>query len=223
VNGGGRSEDPVGRSPTATATGAPFDPNEPAEYDRLLRQARRDAAIHGADPSLGEDALHDVLARVASGKRKPLRNARYFRVCVIYRLRDLLRRERKESPIEESFFAEDDPHALDRRLLLLGLVSVQPEGGPEEGEEDLRPRLARALEALGEDQRRAVLAKLRGWLEQRGGREGVEAFERHWGVDVGLHTGTAALASALGRRPGTVASWAHRGIRKLAGLLRSST
>lgn len=211
------------RSPTASGSGTPFDPHEPAEYDRLLRQCRRDAAVHGANPALGEDALHDVLARVASGDRRPLRDPRYFRVCVIYRLRDLLRRERKESPLEATLFAEDDRHALDRRLLVLGLVSVQPEGGPEDGEEDLRPRLARGLEALGEDQRRAVLAQLRGWLEQRGGKEGAEAFERHWGVDLGPHAGTAALACALGRRPGTVASWAHRGIRKLAGSLGSST
>lgn len=211
------------RSPAATASGATFDPLDPAEYDRLLRQSRRDAVVHGADPSLGEDALHDVLARVASGDRRPLRDPRYFRVCVIYRLRDLLRRERKESPLEATLFAEDDRHALDRRLFLLGLVSVQPESGSEEREDGLRQRFARGVKALGEDQRRAVLAQLHGWLEQRGGKEGVEAFERHWGVDLGPHTGTAALACALGRKPGTVASWAHRGIVNLAGLLRSST
>ncbi|KAB2965155.1 MAG: hypothetical protein F9K16_02595 [Thermoanaerobaculia bacterium] len=196
-----------------------FDPTDPLEYERLRRQSRRDAAAEGADPSLGEDALQDVLAQIAEGDPRPALNERVFRTCVRNRLKDGARRDRKSTSLDQRLFPEGDPTAVDRRLLLLGLIEHHSAEAPHSSEEALRSGLAQALAQLGDNYRQAVKAQILGWLEQSGGREEVEAFERHWGVALGPYSGYVSLASALGQKPATVASWAHRGMSRLALIL----
>lgn len=194
----------------------PFDPLDPAEYPGLLRRSRRDAELEGMDPSVGEDALQDVLARVAAGKELPAGHRAYFRTCVLNRIRDIARHARRAAPIDDVLFSSTDPERKSRRLLLLGALAKRPEVERERGEEELRDWLGKELAALERDQSLAVRAQIRGWLEQEGGRESVRAFERHWGVELGPHVGTAGLAIAVGKPPATVASWAHRGMKRLA-------
>lgn len=197
---------------------AAFDPFAPDQYEALRRQSRRDAVALGADPSLGEDALQTVLERALGGKSHITSNPRYFRTCVINLMREWLRRGRRLESLDEALF-EDDREATDRRLFLLGKFSLEPEEADEPREEILRRRLSGALGGLEEHHRLAVLAQIRGWIERLGGSALVKAHEESWGVDLGRHVGTAGLAVALGEKPATVASWAHRGMKRLAAKL----
>ncbi|MDI9630014.1 MAG: hypothetical protein QM311_00945 [Acidobacteriota bacterium] len=196
----------------------PFNPLDPAEYPGLQRRSRRDAELEGLDPSVGEDALQDVLLRVGNGALRLDRQhpRRYFRVCVLNRIRDIARRERRSGSIDVFIQPTTDPERKSRRLLILGLLREAPEVEKEDLEETLRLRLGAALKELGPDQNRAVRAQIRGWLENEGGRESVRAFEEYWGIDLGSYAGTAGLAVALQQKPATVASWAHRGMKAVA-------
>jgi len=177
-----------------------FDPFQPEEYERLRRQSRRDAVRLGADPSVGEDALNTVLTNVIEGNKRPLSSAKYFRIYVISRIRDRNR--------------------SDRRLFAGGPGKRADAGLDARREEALRRMLPRLLQELSEGERAAVCAKIRGGLAaSECGEEDVRAFERHWGIDLGIHNGTAKLSAATRTSPGTVASRAHRGERRLGEIL----
>lgn len=197
-----------------------FDPSDPEVYAELLRESRWIAIAHRVDPSEGQAALHEVLKRVSEGKLKPLESRGLFRVCVIYELRSSLRKQRRAVSLEGALSRAGEEEARDARLLALGLVSAAPPDVEiEEAARETRSSFARGLARLGENYRRAVLARIRGRLERQGGREKVEEFERSSGVALGPYAGTAALAVALGEKPMTVASWAHRGTKRLSQLM----
>lgn len=175
---------------------SPYDPFQPEEYERLRRQSLRDAVWLGADPSVGEDALHNVYESVIKGNPNPLSSPKYFRTYVISRIRDLNRADRR---------------------ILSGGPRTNPDGELDaRREEALRRVLPRLLEELAEEERAAVCAQIHGWLaDHELGEEEVRAFERHWRIDLGPHSGTAQLAASNGTSKGTVAPRAHRAKEKM--------
>lgn len=203
-----------------------FDPFDPVQNARLMGQARRDSTILTGHPELGEDAMQIVLARVAAGDARPLQSPAMFRSCVQNQIRDLWRQQRRLRSLDHS--NDNDSGDLDRPelLLALGLVT-EPEIWAELDRQHegrvraaLRRRLAPAIRALGDLQSAAVRARIRQWLVLDGGEDAVREFERHWGVDLGHDTGTAALARRLRRSPGTLACLATRGLAHVARLLK---
>lgn len=203
-----------------------FNPLDPATNTRLLEQARRDAAVLGYSPSLGEDALQLVLEQLIEGDvRLILKPPGYFRVAVRHRIQDLARRNRREVSLEE--VVSDSEEGLpdhDRSLLLAWFAEPEAafagEGEPAAARRRRRLKaLIPALEELPEKQLAAVKARIRQRALRLMTEKEFMEVERELGLDLGRHKGTAELARQRGEPGGTVACRATRAMEKLEALL----
>lgn len=197
-----------------------FDPFDPSSY-RLMRQwARAVAYSMRRDPGDGEEALQDVLLQVSSGDLRPLRwGQNSLKACIRNRLLTAVA-------------TDGDRAETNARLVLSGRIpgglAVSPFvvllGLTEEAElQELQALLApalRDLEAKQAEHAQGFKARLRQQLLSAGGGQELVAFERWYGVSLGVVTGTTALAAVLGLPEGTVAAHAHRGEKQLVEMIR---
>jgi len=213
---------------------------EPFDDSRLLYRlqalARSEAFDCARDRDWADDLLQSKLLRLwekagAEGLRK-MAAIPYARRVVRRAAIDAIRRERavRWVPLESLAPQGRSDGALDREDVRLdeishpGLVSRnQVELDEEERQECVRA-LARREAAVGRRQRLARLrpehadawrAREKERILKKFGEEGISLYEELTGVSLGEHVGTKAMAEAIGRSAGLVASWAHRAQEKL--------
>lgn len=200
----------------------PLDPFDPTVNARLMGLARTMAMSLGATAELGEDALQQVLVRVAAGDTRPIQSTPYFKGSLVHQIRDLQRREGRQRRLATKIKSEAANPSPPGWLVFVA-TSTDPEVFAilEEREEltvmkEVRRRFAEEMRSLPVHYSQAFCARLRQWLVKEGGEEAVRQFEYSFAFELGEHTGTAALAAALGKPPGTVACHANRALGALS-------
>ncbi len=209
-----------GPAPGTLVQMADLDPSEDATYRRLRRWALRCAYALGGISQDGEDGLHDVLMQIQGGDSRPLRRGEIsFKTCVHNRIAGAIRQRRLHGGIAVRRAAAGLGVGSAETSPFLALVGVTREEDLLELQALVAPAL-RQLEAEHPLHARAFAARLREQLLEAGGAEELEAFQRWYGLDLGRHTGTRALAEASGEPGGTTANRAFRGEERLVKVIR---